>query len=399
MSGKFINKTYVNTIDSLTQGTINKVKTANYVFNDKTPVICNWYNLNNKATTLDEGTRAEYSSLGKKSPMRFNKITEAIFYTRNIRIELEEEYSDEGLGVSGMPSIAGIVLPNTWVPYQGDFFTFTHAGKEWMYKVNAVSFDTIDNNNNIYRFEAMLDNIGTKAIEEQVVDRFRMIINNVGTNFNAVINEESYLTIDILDNILLKLKDYYIALFYNDRVQTFTYEGYYGNLYDPYMIEFLIRNKIMEGSTEYVFVHHEIPIPRTFSIEYNDTYFRALETKTTSLFNNNTYHADIIDNSYSLFSTVKEEYYMIDYKDKGLQRYTTLDPDFVRRVHTGELYENQSYHSIYNIIIRYMNGMKIDSNIIPIIENIEFVKSDNNLFYVIPMIIFIIENSIKKLMT
>ncbi len=34
--------------------------------------------------------------------------------------------------------------------------------------------------------------------------------------------------IDKLDQILTTLKDYYIALFYNDAVQTFTYEGYYG---------------------------------------------------------------------------------------------------------------------------------------------------------------------------
>ena len=60
--GKFINKSYVNTIDALTKGTINKVQNANYVFNDKPPVICNWYNLNKlevveprEISTVDSG--------------------------------------------------------------------------------------------------------------------------------------------------------------------------------------------------------------------------------------------------------------------------------------------------------------------------------------------------------
>lgn len=396
MSGKFINKTYVNTIDNLTKSTVDKVKVANYVFNDKPPVVCNWYNLNNKATTLDEGTRAEYSALGKHSPMKYNKITDAIFYANNIKIEFDVVYEEDGLSAGTPPTISGIVLPNTWVPYQGDFFTFKHAGKEWMYKINSVSFDTIDNGNNIYKFEAYVDNIGIDAIECQVVKRFRMIINNVGTNFKSIIEEDSYLTIDIMDNILTTLKNNYIALFYNERVQTFTYDGYYGKLYDPYLIEFLNRNKILEGSDEYIFVHHEVPVPRTFSIEYNNTYFRALETKSIDNFNNEPFTANMINNQYTLFSTVAENYYMIDYKNIGVESYQTLEPEFIHRLKENNEYEKLSY---YNIVIKYMNNKKLDSVIIDIIENIKFTKDDTNLFYIIPMIIYILEESIKNLMT
>ena len=124
-----------------------------------------------------------------------------------------------------MPNIGGIVLPNTWTPYSGDYFTYKHAGKNWLYKVTSVSFDTIDNGNNIWKFEASCDNYGIEQIEKQVVENYNMIINNVGTSFNAIIKEENYNAIDKLDGILTSLKDYYIALFYNDRLQTFTYKG------------------------------------------------------------------------------------------------------------------------------------------------------------------------------
>ena len=395
--GKFINKSYVNTIDALTKGTINKVQNANYVFNDKPPVICNWYNLNKEGTTFDEGTRAEYVSLGSQSPLKFNKIIDAIFYSSGIKIEFDVQYEDEGLGVSNMPSISGIVLPNTWIPYSGDYFTYKHAGKEWLYQVTSVSFDTIDNGNNIYKFDAVVNNYGIEAIEKQVVQKYKMIINNVGTSFNAVIKEENYDAIDKLDQILTTLKDYYIALFYNDAVQTFTYEGYYGKLYDPYMIEFLMRNNILSGSTEYIYVNHEIPVPRTFAIDYNQSYFRALETNTMDLFNNRKCTAPLIDNQYSLFASVRDEYFIISYTKKGLSEFQTLDAELISRVKENQEYEDSDDKSFYNIIIKYFNHSPLNSNMIPLIEDIKF-KSSPDFFYTIPMIIYIIENSIKNLM-
>ena len=176
--GKFINKSYTNTIDSLTTGTIQKVKNANYVFNNKPPVLCNWYNIDKEATTFDEGTGAEYVAIGKNSPIRYKLIKDAVFYGQGIQIELDLEYDEDGLGASTLPSISGIVLPNTWIPYQGDHFTLKQAGKEYIYRVIAVSYDTIDNNNNIYKFDAQLDQTGDSYINKQITDTYRFIVNN-----------------------------------------------------------------------------------------------------------------------------------------------------------------------------------------------------------------------------
>ena len=397
MAGKFINKSYVNTIDSLTKGTVNKVKNANYVFNDKPPVISNWYNLNNRGTTFDEGTRAEYSSIGSRSSFKYNKIIDAVFYSSGIKVQFDVEFDENGLGVGSMPNISGIVLPNTWQPFANDYFTFKHAGKEWLYKVISVSFDTLDNGNNIYQFEAICDQYGIEDIEKQVVERYRMIINNVGTNFNAVIKEENYDCINNLDIILTTLKNNFISLFYNDKVQTFTYEGYYGNLYDPYMIEFLSRNNILNGSDEYIYIHHEVPVSRTFNIDYMNTFFRGLETKTISLFNGNRCVANIIDNQYSLFSTVKEEYFMIEVNKPGIHIFQVLDGMLVSMVKENRTIEFDDDKSYYNIIVDYLNNNDIGSNIIPVIENMKF-EAKPSLFYAIPMIIYIIEESIKKLL-
>lgn len=397
MSGKFINKSYVNTIDSLTKGTILKVKNANYIYNDKPPVICKaWWNLNNKSTTLDEGTGAEYTALGKNSPFRYNKIIEAVFYSSGIKMEFDLQYEDDGLE-SSQPNISGIVLPNTWIPYANDYFIIEQAGKDWVYRVNSVTFDTIDNGNNVYRFEAMVDKSDTTWLDKQTVEKYRMIINNVGTNFNSIIKEESYNCIDTLDQILIRLKNNYIALFYNDSVQTFTYNGKYGNLYDPYMIEFLIRNNILSGSDEYIYIHHEIPVSRTFSIEYVNTFYRALETRSKDLFDNITFNGKLIDDQYSLFSTVLENYFIINKADDGLQLFQILDSLLVSYVKENKHVEECTSKEYYNIIIDFLNNKDINSSIVDILERMKF-KPTQEMFYTLPMIIYIIEYGIKNLL-
>lgn len=395
--GKFINKSYTKAIDSLTSGMIQKVKTANYVFNNKPPVICDWYNIDKDATTLDEGTGAEYVAIGKNSPIRYKLIKDAIFYAQGIQIEIDLEYDEDGLSTAP-PSISGIVLPNTWIPYQGDHFTLKQAGKHFIYRVNSVSYDTIDNNNNVYKFDAQIDQAGESYIDNQVTETYRMIINNVGTSYNAIVKETIYDCIDVLDGLLIQMKDYYISLFYNDSVQTFTYTGPYGNLYDPYMIEFLSRNDILSGSTEYIYINHEVPVPRTFSIDYNQSLFRALETKTVEKFTNQNCNAELIQDQYSLFSTVADDYYIIKHKDFGLSLFNPVDAQLISNVKFGEKFESNDPKAYYNIIVDYFNDVKLDSSIIPLLEAIDF-KPTVDLFYTIPMLIFVLEYSIKKLMS
>lgn len=397
MSGRFINKSYTKTIDSLANGTIQKVKNANYVFNNKPPVICNWYNIDKDATTIDEGSGLEYSGVGKTSPIRYKLIKDAVFYSQGIQIEINLEYDEEGLSTAP-PSISGIVLPNTWIPYPGDHFSLKQSGKDYVYRVNTVNYDTIENGNNLYSFEAAIDQTGKNYIDNQVTDTYRMIINNVGTSFNSIIKETEYDCIDTLDKILIQLKNNFIALFYNDAVQTFTYQGNYGKLYDPYMIEFIMRNDILNGSDEYIYVHHEVPVPRTFAIDYSNTLFRALETESIDKFSINACVANEINNQYSLFASVLESYFMISHNGNGIYRFNPVNSELISRVKSNEEFDQYDDKVYMNIIIKFMNHSKINSNVIPLLESIDF-KPTIDLFYCIPMIIFCLEKCIKKLMS
>ena len=248
------------------------------------------------------------------------------------------------------------------------------------------------------KFEAKFDQKGYEEIDKQVVRKYKFVTNNIGTGYNVVIEEENYNSIEAIDYILSNLKKFYTAMFYNDQVQTFTCQGTYGRLYDPYLIEFMIRNNIMDGSDEYIYVHHEVPVPRTFSIEYMDTYWRALETRSVKDFNNKECIAEVINNPYTLFSSVYEDYFMISYTKQGLQPFQTLDSLLEQKIKTNEKIEAGDPKEFYNIIIDYMNGKEeISENLVDIFDNLKF-KPDVIMFYTIPMLIYILDNAAIKLM-
>ena len=88
--------------------------------------------------------------------------------------------------------------------------------------------------------------------------------------------------IEKLDMVAVQLKEYFKDIFYNSRIQTFCFTNFYlDKFYDPFMIEFLLRNKILNnsGQRDYIYIDHKLKLNKTFSIDYNKTFFRSIETK------------------------------------------------------------------------------------------------------------------------
>jgi hypothetical protein len=89
---------------------------------------------------------------------------------------------------------------------------------------------------------------------------------------------------------------------------------------------------------------------------------------------------------------------MIKHKDFGLSLFNPIDAQLVSNVKTNEKLLPNDPKAYYNIIVDYFNDVKLDSSIVPLLEAIEFTPSVD-LFYTIPMLIYVLEYSIKKLMT
>lgn len=396
--GKFINTQYTDTVNSLVDGFKERLQNNFYVWNDKTTTIVTYYNINTDLTVLDNATVTTYANVGKMSGIKYNKINNMVLYgIDNIAIAIDNgEFGAEAGDMYG----DAIVVPNTIQPYVGDYFRINYLKENLLFRVVAIHPDTLENGSNFYKLEYKI----TERKEDELIDKniaftYETIFTNIGTSSSAIILSDKYKSIKKLDALLIEIRKFYIELFYSDRVQTFIFlhQGYY--FYDPNMIEFLIRNKILLADREnYIYLTHQIPPHTTFSIDYEKTLFNYLEDRNINsiLGARISGYGDLIDSKTNIFSTRYEDYYKIIYQDsiESSTNFNFFDVELLNSIHKNELSDNK----LYNIIIKYFNNSEINEDDI---KNIDTINYENNidLFYSIPCVIFCLERYIKTLIT
>ena len=393
MSSKFLKTSHNVAIDSLIKGFTKKLDNQYYVFTDKKPTPVTYYNLHTTKSTVDEGTENVYSPLGNDSPFKFNKIENALLFGIE-RMVLELNMGDYGPEASEIEGEA-VVLPNTFIPYPDDYFSIKYLDKEILFRVTEITPDTLENGANFYRIRYKLDQYD-KDIEKQVEDSFKMVVNNVGTEYKSIISSNDYEFIEQMELVLNRLKTYYTNLFFKDKVQTFVYSHDDHYFYDPYMIEFLIRNDLLNGGDSFIYVGHQLYNGNSFAIDYDRTFFRNVELKTKKI-NLPTAYGMMIQDPSSLLSTRYEDYYTITYRGNILMfPVPTVPMELVNGIIENIKYE-EDQAKIYNIIIDYFNEKQFDSKSIEILENLDY-QPNIILFYMMPIIIYILEDTIKSLL-
>jgi hypothetical protein len=396
--GKFINTSYSQTIDSLITGFKEKFNNPYYIHQDKAPTPTTYYNQNIEKSTLDEASKLQYSALGNDSPTVYNKIENTYLYGLE-KIQVILENGDFGLEANAIEG-EGITLPNTIIPYPGDYFSIKYLEKKLLFKVINVTPDTLENGSNFYMLNYKLDQLDEQIIAKQVVEQYTMIIGNLGTGLNTIVRSNDYNLAQQFDDILVRLKKYYKSLFLRRRVETFIFTYNNHNFYDPFMIEFLYKNKLMDGDDEYIYIEHQIRLPNTFILDYDKTIFRFIETKDKNRLDSITINtiAHHINDKTSIFANRFEDYFSISYNVPiiNFDRIPTLDPELITAIIQNTLFDSNN-KKIYNIIIKYFNNLDISSDDIIALENIDY--SDTvSLFYTIPMVIYCIEYYIKNLL-
>lgn len=399
--GSFTNtKRYEDTIISLTDGMKDRLKNPYYAFTDKKPVIVNYYNRHIHKSTLDEASKLQEDLIGNKSPARYNLIKNASIFGNGIRIEQSLDIGDIGLESSPI-ELEFYVLPDTFIPYQEDFLTIPHSGKTHLYKVTQVTPDTLENGANFYKINIKYwTNLSISDINKQVVEKYEMVVNYVGTGYKSVIKESEYNLIEKLDDILSRLFVYYNDLFFKDKVQAyvcFKTTGEY--FYDPYLFEFIIKNNVFTNTGKYVYIGQPIELPATFAFRYDKTFFRALEECDMKYFKSNMTWAKRITQPFTLFTSRPETYYYIDYESPGFydEQLSVIDPELILAIERNELFDIDHNKAFYNIIIKYFNNSDIKMYDINIFETLNVLDSEY-LYYAIPMVMYIIEKNIKNML-
>lgn len=406
--GKFVNTQYKDTVKSLDGMAKDLLHNQYYRYNDRkamTPSI--YYNINKEATSLDSGAKIAYDELGDNSPIWFNRIEDLFLYGFP-RIELDMENGDFGLESQPIQGEC-IILPNTITPCEGDFFEvpFIYDGP-YLFKVVKVGRDTLENGANAFKVEFILDRTTNKDIKERISDQFIAIDTLDGTNNRTVIENKKYQLAKKIDDMCSNLKGYFTDLFFNRYVQTFIveYNGEY--IYDPYLIEFLIRNEILSnGNDRYVSVSHQLAMPRTFAIDYDNCIFRAIETcsKEKMLVARNRWYTEAINNLASIFSTRYQTYYQTKYVDNSMSTPSiiafsfgeVLSTSLIESIENDELSLPDDTGRYKDIIIKYFASKDITEEDLDLIQSIEF-SVGTEIYYTIPILIFCLESYIKKLL-
>ena len=377
----------------------NLLNNPYYLFNNTSQSVCNYYNINTTMTTLDESTRGNYGEISSDSPIRFNKISNFCIYGIN-KIEPSLENGEYGLESSDITGDA-IILPNTIIPYPGDFFSLNQIDKPYLFKVTAVNPNTLDTGATMYRINYTLSSSdGVENIEAQVVKKYNFYIENYGSNFGCLIEEALASEIAELERYTVVLKDYYLQLFYDYKIQSFSYlrDGMI-RVYDPYLIEFIIRNKIMTGSTRYIHVDQQIFLPATFGVDYDRTIFSALEDRDPyKHYCKFTGNLLLCTQKLSLLYAYPQDYYIMDYSHLNSKFHIIDifdDPSFMDKVRSNELTTNV----LKNIVINYLNGVNtIDETILSQLKHVDYMQTPE-LFYLIPLVIYCIEQVIMNMLS
>ena len=403
MAGRFTNTNYGKTIDSLVQATKGVLNNPYYIHSNKKPTEVTYYKQNVEKTTLDEASGLNYAHLGAQSPIKFNKILG--FYIYGIeQISPDMSVGDFGLEKEPVEGQA-LILPNTIIPTIGDMFKINYLKEDVLFRVTAINSDTLDNGSNCYQITYELYKIKLQStIEKQVVKTYRCIVDNIGTDFKCIIEDTTIDLIEKLEGAIEQIIDAY-QLFFDAKVQNFVYKYNGKYLYDPYLVEFMIRNKLMEGGREYIYLHQGCAQDKLFGYNYTRSIYYILENPEELQVRkiNYTGTAKMITDINSLFVTRGHPFFQIMYNDPDIlaTQIETVPIDVIERCKNGNFYgEWESVEcQIYNLMIAYFQEDYefIGGNMVELIRQLEYTD-ERTYYYMIPISIFIIKRYIEHLM-
>lgn len=400
--GRFQSTEYIDTVNGITDTMNSFLDNPYYIHNDKKPYIVDYFPFNKQYTTLDEGSKTNYSFYDQNSPLRYDVIKNFVIYGSGNRIETNLNRDEYGLMTDDIDG-EFIILPNTIVPIPGELFRISSIKDNCvLFKVTTVNQDTLPNGQNFYKINYQLETTEEYRFNElktRIINTYHMIIDNIGTNSSLIMQDDSYNFLNNLDELSTRLKLYFKSLFYSSRVQTFIYK--YTNdkpLYDFFMIEFIMNNHILDNDGEYIYICHQLQPPAKFPLVYNKSFYRCVEKKDLTRIRNYTYRAKpmYINDIRSIFNTRQEDYYYVCYDCVDVAK--TVVPCF-----SDDLIYNIEHNikftecrlKIFNIIIKYFNDEEITQEDIDVFDDICF-DDTIMVFYGIPVIIFCIEKYIQN---
>jgi hypothetical protein len=401
----FVGTEYNKLVNTASNLGLNLQENPYYMYSDKKPTEVTYWNINTKKSTLDLGSRTNYDQLGKNSPLRYNKILGFYLYgLPQFPVDMNRgEYGVESSTIGG----EAFVLPNTLIPNVDDYFTINYLTKPYLFRVTKSSINSLETKVNGYRIEFVLDNSREDYIQAlntyQKVRTLRFKIQNVGSNaVSCFISEDDEKNINALMNLYNHLKECYCNLYYRNNVQTFILHYLEMFIYDPYLTEFMIRNKLFSYGENYLFMQQAVHKPPTFAIEYKQSIFYDLEERNKHLHTNSCYPVPVHDpNSFLMYRMENYVELSINVHHSMKEPIMWISGKLFGSIEENTEYEDdgKNYDIPKNIIIRYFNdgsNFSITNDEIHRLKDYDWRYTKDN-FYEIPMLMYIIKTYIHGL--
>ena len=410
-----VNITHSNMTQSVIDLQADLLKNSFYLFSDKKAIPVDYYNISTTHSTLDNGLKITYNDQDTDSSLRYNLIHDFYLYgISQMQVSLENgEFGISGSEISG----EAIILPDTITPYPGDNFVIKMIKQRYRFSVNSVSMDTFDNGGNYWKIEFHLERLSDKELQPLVIAEYNFVSGNIGTSYSPVLLASKWEVCKELDNVAVMMKRLFRGLYFNDKVQTYTFVYLYRVspssmnsqfFYDPYMIEFCIRHKLLSNSGEkYDFLDHKTNLRPDFGIKYSRSIWRIIESRDKKELSGckKSSAAMFIDDPGTIFASRYEDYFELTYNDPDpvLETFAPalniIDPQIIGHILENQLFDYDSEFGKYNLLVKYFNYNNeiTEQDIIPL-ERI--IETENNMenYFLIPMIIYVVEFYIKNLM-
>lgn len=397
-----------------------KLNTQYTRFLDKTPVYVTYFNLITAESTLDLGFSNVESKIGNDSPLRYSEIKNfPVYGIDGIQFTLSEE--EAGLDCDYEGEL--IILPGTIIPHQDDYFIIEHKGKDLLFNIISVEYDTIKSNNffKVGFSIKYVDKEDTEDLFKQVTDKFTCVVDNIGTEDKCIIRDDEWELIQRLQMIYGELSTKYIMYFYNKKYNAFIYVDEYGRtVYDRYLNHFIQKHELVYDSETHkcIYLSNEDETC-DFGIEYDRSIYKAYEIRKPKRFKESKFRLTPIENIFSIFAyygthkcckSVRFNRGVMDYIDKGLSKAIqtgnidcnagdeTDMPIFHLQKFMPESNGNETpFDEIDLLIIKYMNDLveSIHSIDMDELEESVFFDLNWNTFIKIPLALYAIKGYYK----
>lgn len=415
MGFKFDEKTLINNNIFKYEDKLNSQVTR---FLDKRPTYVTYYNVNVNESTVDIGFSNVEKVVGSNSPIRYSEVKNfPVYGMEAIQLQLDDEI--EGLNTSYDGEL--IILPDTVKPYPNDFFIIDHKGKDFLFMVTGVNYDTIKSNN-FYKISFTVKYVepeDTEKIFKQVNKQYTCIVDNIGTQDKCIIEDDILELINRFLDSYMQLSERYLLYFYHKKYNTITYTDKNKlTIYDRYLNKFIQSNGLLYDKDTHKCIYLcENDVTCDSNLEYDRSIYKLLELRKPRKIKPFKFTLVEIKDLYSVFTYYNVLAASVRFKNGNLDY---IQPYLLNAMKNGEFPNVENIKPSYmimheidpepldylevseldNIIVKYLHE-KIDS-----IYDIDFNQLEDDIYFdinwenyiKIPMVLFAMKKYYKIFM-